>query len=219
MTVPSERRLGVRAALAIVALVLVAVPFTVVAVLAARTSSPLAHLDNTIENSVHVYALDHSGFTGAMRVVSTVGAPIVWWFVLGPIFVWQFAVRQYRRAAFVAVTALGSALLNLLLKSAIDRDRPELLEPLSRARGSSFPSSHTQAAVVGFGIVVVICWPLVAARGRVLLCAGATLGVALIGFSRIALGVHYLSDIVGAILIGAAWVLAMTAAFVAWRTS
>ena len=41
--------------------------------------------------------------------------------------------------------------------------------------------------------------------------------VALIGFSRIALGVHYLSDVIGGIVLGAAWLLAMTAAFSAWR--
>jgi undecaprenyl-diphosphatase len=47
--------------------------------------------------------------------------------------------------------------------------------------------------------------------------AAAANMVVLIGFSRIALGAHYLSDVIGAALIGSAWLLAMTAAFSAWR--
>ena len=53
-----------------------------------------------------------------------------------------------------------------------------------------------------------------AVRPQTILLAAAM--VALVGFSRIALGVHYLSDIIGAVLIGVAWLLAMTAAFAAW---
>ena len=56
---------------------------------------------------------------------------------------------------------------------------------------------------MGCGILVLIFMPVVARRSRVWLYVAAALIVALVGFSRIALGVHYLSDVVGAVVIGA----------------
>ena len=83
--------------------------------------------------------------------------------------------------------------------------------------GTSFPSGHTQAAIVGYGVLLLVLLPVIARRHRPWVFAAAVAMVVLIGFSRIALGAHYLSDVVGAALIGSAWLLAMTAAFSAWR--
>jgi undecaprenyl-diphosphatase len=92
-----------------------------------------------------------------------------------------------------------------------------LADPVAVAAGRSFPSGHTQAATVGFGILVLIFLPVISRRARTWVIAAAGLAVALVAFSRIALGVHYLSDVVGALVIGTAWLLAMTTAFSAWR--
>jgi membrane-associated phospholipid phosphatase len=210
-------RFGAHAVLAFVAVGLVAVPFAILVLLVTAKSDPMLHLDHDTADSLNSFAVGHPAFTSTMKAISRVGSPTAWWIVLAPVFGWLVYRRLPRLAAFVAVTALGSSLLNSLIKATVDRTRPHLPDPVATAHGTSFPSGHTQAATVGCGILVLIFLPVVRQSLRPWLYAGAALVVALIGFSRIALGVHYVSDVLGAVVIGSAWVLAMTAAFSAWR--
>jgi membrane-associated phospholipid phosphatase len=213
----ADRRFGVRAILAFVAVFLAAVPFAVLVVLVVGKSPGLAHVDQRTATTLHTYALDHPNFTTAMKGVGRAFSPLGWWIILTPLFVWLLIRRLPRLATFVAVTAIGSSLLNTLIKTVVHRARPHLIDPVAVAVGKSFPSGHAQGATVGFGMLVLVFLPIVPRRGRAWLWTGAAGAVALIGFSRIALGVHYLSDVVGGFVIGAAWLLAMTAAFSAWR--
>ena len=134
------------------------------------------------------------------------------------LFGWLLYRRRVRLAAFVAVTALGSGVLNHLVKSAVDRARPHLSDPVAMAAGKSFPSGHAQAATVGCGILLVIFLPMVGRRHRIWLWVAAGVVVTAVAFSRVALGVHFVSDVIGGVILGAAWVLAMAAAFDAWPT-
>jgi len=211
------RRFGARSLLAFAAVLILAVPFSLLVVLVRAKSDPLLHLDHDTADSLHGFAVNHPTFTSAMRVISHVGSPTGWWIVLTPVFLWLVWRRLPRLAAFLAVTALGSSLLNRLVKTLVDRARPHLVDPVAAAAGKSFPSGHAQSATVGCGILVLIFLPVVAPRARAWLPVAAAVIVGLIGFSRIALGVHYLSDVVGGVVIGVAWLLAMTAAFSAWR--
>jgi len=213
----ARRRFGARSLLAFTAVLILAVPFSLLVVLVTAKSDPVLHLDQYTANSLHGFALDHSTFTSAMKVIGRLGSPTGWWIVLTPMFLWLAWRRLPRLAAFLAVTALGSSLLNTLVKTLVDRARPHLLDPVAAAAGKSFPSGHTQSATVGCGILVLIFLPVVSRRFRAWLYVAAAAIVATIGFSRIALGVHYLSDVVGGVVIGVAWLLAMTAAFSAWR--
>lgn len=221
LTVPEERRaarrFGVRAVLAFVAVALVAIPFSIIVLLVTAKSDPLLQVDHEAANSLHTFAIGHPDFTEAMKVIERLASSIGWLIVLTPLFAWLLYRRLPRLAAFVAVTAVGSSLLNTLIKTTVGRARPQLADPVASAGGTSFPSGHTQAATVGCGILVLIFMPVVARRYRVWLYVASSLIVAVVGFSRMALGVHYLSDVVGAIIIGGAWLLAMTAVFSAWR--
>jgi len=111
------------------------------------------------------------------------------------------------------VTMAGSSLLNVVVKSSVHRPRPALSDPVAHAQGLSFPSAHTQAAMVGYGLLLVVFLPLLHGAWRRTAITFAVLAVLAIGFSRIALGVHYVSDVVGGLVLGAAWVAAMAAAF------
>lgn len=213
----ADRRFGARAVLAFIAVGLVSVPFAILTVLVTSKSNALARVDDATTNALHAYAIDHPTFTDIMRFISTVARPLGWWVVLTPLCAWLLITRRFRLATFVAVTAIGSSLLNLLIKTIVDRARPHLVDPVAAAAGTSFPSGHTQSATVGFAILLVVFLPLVPRSAQVLLWVAGAVGVLLVGFSRIALGVHYLSDVVGALVIGSAWALAMTAAFSAWR--
>jgi membrane-associated phospholipid phosphatase len=213
----AARRFGARTVLAFVAVALVGIPFAILTVLVTSKSTALARVDDSLTNALHGYAIDHPTFTHTMKLVSTVVSPLGWWLVLSPVFLWLLITRRIRLAAFVAVTAIGSSLLNLLIKTVVDRARPHLVDPVAAASGKSFPSGHAQAATVGFAILILVFLPLVPRTARVWLWIAGAAAVALVGFSRIALGVHYLSDVVGGVVIGSAWVIAMTAAFSAWR--
>lgn len=213
----ARRHFGAHAMLAFVAVVLVAVPFSILLLLVTAKSDPVLYLDHDTADSLNSFAVGHPAFTSGMKLISRVGGPMGWWIVLTPVFGWLLYRRLPRLAAFLAVTALGSSLLNNLIKATVDRARPHLPDPVATAHGTSFPSGHAQAATVGCAVLLLIFLPAVRRGRRIWLYAGAALVVALIGFSRIALGVHYLSDVLGGVIIGAAWVLAMTAAFSAWR--
>jgi undecaprenyl-diphosphatase len=81
----------------------------------------------------------------------------------------------------------------------------------------SFPSGHAFGSIVGVGALLLVGLPLVRPGWRRPLIALGVLIVGLVGFARVGLGVHYLSDVVGGWLIGAAWLAATTAGFRAWR--
>jgi membrane-associated phospholipid phosphatase len=210
-------RFGSRAIISFAAVFSVAVAFAILLMLVKSRSPGLLRVDNGVADELHRFARSHRGFTSVMRAASDLGSSVVWWIILIPLTGWLSYRRLPRLAAFVATTAIGSSLLNNAIKLAVDRARPHLADPVATAGGKSFPSGHAQAAIVGYGVLVLVLLPVIPRRLRSWFIALAALLVLTIGFSRIALGVHYLSDVIGGFLIGGVWLLLMTAAFSAWR--
>lgn len=71
--------------------------------------------------------------------------------------------------------------------------------------------------MVCYAVLLLVFLPLLGGSWRTVAVGSAVLMVAAIGFSRVALGVHYVSDVLAGYVLGAAWVAAITAAFGAWR--
>ncbi len=210
-------RFGVRGILAFAAVFLAAVPFGLVVILVRDKAAWLRTIDLRAAANLHTYDVAHPWFVKIMRVITNSESTVAWIIILTVAGLWLVYRRLYRLAAFLTVTAAGSSLLNEAIKRAVGRTRPVLDHPIATATGKSFPSGHTQAAIVGYGILVLLLVPAIAPRWRPVMVAFASFMVVLIGFSRVALGVHYVSDVVGALIIGSAWLVAMTAAFSAWR--
>ena len=187
--------------------------FGVLTILVITSSNALLTLDVTVTSTLHNYAIRHAGFTRTMQTISDVGSGLTWWIVLTCVSGWLAWNRQGRLSLFVIATGVGGAVINMLIKSAVNRARPSFPDPVSWAVGRSFPSGHTQSAVVGCGILLIVVLPLAIPAVRSWLVAGAVIVVALIGFSRVALGVHYPSDVVGGVLVGLAWLYVMAMAF------
>lgn len=111
---------------------------------------------------------------------------------------------DWARAVVVAVPC--GMLLNAALKLAIERTRPVLDNPVLALETYSFPSGHTAAALLFYGMLAAYLasrFP----RWRWLLIAGAVLLVTLVAYSRMALGVHYFGDVLAATLSSGAWLV------------
>ena len=110
-----------------------------------------------------------------------------------------------------------SAVLSPLLKQRVDRLRPIVDIPVATAGGPSFPSGHTLAATVWVGVVLLVLLPVVPSRRRRLAVAAGVAVVVVVGLTRIALGVHFVSDVLAGWLVGVGWLLVTATAFRAWR--
>lgn len=124
-------------------------------------------------------------------------------------FVFAVLIGPWRHGLAAAVTILAASVLNGWFKLAIARERPDLLEPVIVERGFSFPSGHSALGMVAYGILAVLVLrsrlPGVV-RTALLFALGAL--VALIGISRIWLGVHYPTDVLAGWAAGGVVVLA-----------
>ena len=109
-----------------------------------------------------------------------------------------------REALLFAASVALAALALPLLKDIVARTRPDVAYQLITAAHPSFPSGHALGATVAYPLLGQL------SGRRALLCAGIALALA-IGLSRVFLGVHWLSDVAGGWLLGAAWVLATLA--------
>ena len=102
----------------------------------------------------------------------------------------------------------GAALLNIILKLLFERVRPDLWEQLVVETSFSFPSGHSMASAALAGVIIYF---IIRSRLKVWLkstaIAAAVIYVALVGFSRLYLGVHYPTDVVGGWLVTSLWLL------------
>lgn len=114
------------------------------------------------------------------------------------------ARRRWREACFAAMAFVGSALLNLSSKQFFQRDRPNLWESIAPESTFSFPSGHAMGSMTLAATLVLLAWPT---RWRWLLIAVGSGFVILVGASRLYLGVHYPSDILGGWCAALVWVI------------
>ena len=114
--------------------------------------------------------------------------------------------RAWPWAAGVAIAVPGAMLLNATLKALIQRSRPVLDNPVLALETYSFPSGHTAASLAFYGMLAAwLAFRYPRLRGAFV--AAATLLVAAVAYSRMALGVHYFGDVVAAALSTGAWLV------------
>lgn len=211
-----DARLGLELTLFAAATFLVAVPFAILLVFVRARSDWLLDIDTSVADSLHRFGHGHPAFVHAMRLVSTIGGPRTF-YVLAGVLTLALLWRARRLALWVAVTMAGAALFDKTLKAVVGRARPHFEDPMSLAPGYSFPSGHALASIVGCGLLLLVLLPFLPRRARPLAGILALVIPALVGFSRVGLGVHYVSDVVAGWVFGLAWLAATVAAFRIWR--
>ncbi|MGW0859975.1 phosphatase PAP2 family protein [Streptomyces sp. NPDC002690] len=215
----ADRRFGARLLGATAVAGAAAVPFALLLVLVEGHWQPLRRLDASAALRLHRTALDHPAWTSTLRFLSDwVWDPAVLRSVVALVTAWLLWKRAWRLASWAAVTAVGGALIGLLVKMVVERARPSLEDPVAQAPGFSFPSGHAMTATTSCAVLLLVLLPVVPRAWRPVCWAVGVVSVLGVGFTRVALGVHWFSDVVGGWLLGTA-VVALTAwAFEAWRT-
>ena len=210
-------RYGLRVTLFAIATLLVLLPFLYL-LLQVTTEGPLTRTDTQVAESIHDVVRDSPPLILAAKVVSFLGVPAWFYVIIGGAAIYFWRLGRRRIAIFLVVTNLVGGVLDTIVKIAVDRPRPELEEPLVHALGKSFPSGHTMATTVGYGSLLLVFMPMIPRRWRVPAVVAYFVWVVLMGASRLSLGVHYVSDVLGGFVLGLAWLAAGTAAFSIWRT-
>ncbi|MGW7440685.1 phosphatase PAP2 family protein [Streptomyces sp. NPDC054849] len=194
------------------------VPFALALVLVESRWPPLYRLDQSAAERLHEAALGHPGWVHVLDVLTgIVWDPVTMRLLVALLAVWLLIRRAWRLAAWASVTAVAGALTGVLVKSVVERARPHLPEPVAHAPGFSFPSGHAMTATTSCAVLLLVLLPLVPRAWRPLPWALAVISVVGVGYTRVALGVHWVSDVVGGWLLGLAVVTATTLVFEAWR--
>ncbi|QOV33416.1 phosphatase PAP2 family protein [Streptomyces ferrugineus] len=178
--------------------------------------SPLRRADQAVADGLNDAVAGHEVVVRALRIATDLGgSPMLAWLMSVGV-AWLLLRRQVRAALYAAVASLGAWALISVVKILVGRLRPVVAEPLAAPSGLSFPSGHALSSLVAYGVLLLVFLPAMTRTQRRVFTAGAATVVALVGFTRIALGVHYLSDVVAGWLLGAVWLTVTAVAFRHW---
>lgn len=149
-----------------------------------------------------------ASLTTASRVVTAFGGTFVITAVTILLTAALLATRQRRLAVYFVTVVVGAVALANLGKVWIGRPRPPVSVRAAHVTSSAFPSGHaTQAAATFTAIAIIVFAVVKAPRFRSLLVAMLAILVIAVGLSRIALGVHWLTDVLGGWVAGVLWAL------------
>lgn len=149
------------------------------------------------------FGLRNDSLTPAVKGISELGTTTGFVVVLLITLIWTLVfLRNGRYAIWLTVSLIGGWLINKLLKALYTRERPDLWDSLVVPDGYSFPSGNAMISAALFGLIALLLFRSGKAGNRAW-AAIVLLILLLIGVSRLYLGVHYASDILGGLLAGA----------------
>lgn len=136
----------------------------------------------------------------------------------GLLVLWAIAViclvvlRRRRDAVLVTAALAGSVALNALMKAFFERPRPQLAWA-TVLPDFSFPSGHSMDSVVFYFALALLVWQVAGPKPGFAAAVAALVLVLLIGLSRIYLGYHYFTDVLGGYIAGVLWLTVVVSAF------
>lgn len=177
------------------------------------TGDPIVAWDQRFAAWLHAHPNEPT--TDVLRVLTELGGVA---FVTGATIVIAAGLALRRRLAealLLVFAVLGSELVNFALKAIFRRERPSFPDPLATETSFSFPSGHSSVAIAFYGaLAFVLARQLPRWRPRLAIALAAAAVIAAVGFSRLYLGVHYLSDVLAGFAAGLAWLLICVLALV-----
>ena len=206
-----------RSVLGLLAVVAVGLGFGLLLLLVRLRWSPLQDFDRGVADALNRLVAPHPPVVTVLEAVTDLGGrPMMMWLVAVAV-VLLLIRRRTRLAVYLVVTGVGALLLDPSLKTLVGRLRPVVDLPVSAAPGNSFPSGHALGSFVAYGALLLVFLPAVAPRWRKAVIALVAAIVVAVGITRMALGVHFLSDVLAGWLLGAAGLGVTEYAFRLWR--
>ena len=138
--------------------------------------------------------------------LTALGGPTVLGLVVLAVAGFLVLQTRYRTALFVVLTSISGELINEAMKHAFNRPRPSIVPHLREVYTTSFPSGHAMESAIVYLTLGAILMRVAERRVTKLYCLGiAMLLTMLAGVSRVYLGVHYPTDVIGGWIIGFVW--------------
>jgi len=197
----------------LVTVTVAALVFAVLLVLVRLQWPPLESVDHGAAARINHLIAGERALVTVVKAVTWLGSNGVLWGVIGAAAAGLALRKRWRLAIYLLVTGAGALVLDPVLKSLVGRVRPVVAHPIAHGTGDSFPSGHSLGSIVCYGAVLLVFLPAARGRWRPALIAAIVALTALIGISRILLGVHYLSDVLGAWALGITWLGVTALAF------
>lgn len=173
------------------------------------TGDPLVIVDKTV---YHLLQGLRTPFGDSVMIALTeLGDAEVTLPIITVVLLWLLWKRAWRSAAYWIAAASFGAVLTMILKAGFGLPRPLPLYDGSIAYG--FPSGHAAMSIVIFGFLAVLTARELSLRGQLAVFSVMALLAGLIAFSRIYLGAHWLSDVLGGLSFGVAWVALLGIAY------
>ncbi|HEY3043237.1 MAG TPA: phosphatase PAP2 family protein [Vicinamibacterales bacterium] len=143
---------------------------------------------------------------GSLLDLTALGGSTVLGLVIFAVVGFLLLQTRYHTALFVAITSISGELVGAVLKEAFNRPRPSVVPHLRDVFTTSFPSGHAMQSAIVYLTLGAVLMRVTESRLTKLYCLGmAMLLTLLVGVSRIYLGVHYPTDVIGGWIIGFVW--------------
>ena len=208
-TAPATRRRLVPLAVVTAA----ALVFALLLVLVRLRWAPLESADHGAATQVNSLIAGNAALVTIVKAVTWLGSGGVLWTLIAAAVIVLAIRRRWRLAIYLLVTGAGALVLDPVLKALVGRLRPVVAHPIAHGNGNSFPSGHALGSIVCYGALFLVFLPATRGMWRRVFTAAIVTLIAAIGISRILLGVHYLSDVLGAWALGITWLGVTAVAF------
>ncbi|MGX9938186.1 phosphatase PAP2 family protein [Advenella kashmirensis] len=181
-----------------------------------RIDGRLFAVDQSIYRQLQLWRT--SWLDDILITVTQLGDTLMVTVITGVITLWLLIRKSWRTAGYWLLTIIGSAIINTSIKAAIVRTRPGDMM-YSGWSAYSFPSGHTTSNIVLYGLLCILIYPCIEKRAARILTVFCAMGFALlIAASRIYLGAHWFSDVLGGILVSTLILCVAGARYHAGRT-
>ena len=142
----------------------------------------------------------------ALVDITALGGPTVIWLVVGTVIGFLCLQARYRTAIMVVAAAASGEVLNQILKALFMRPRPSVVPHLRDVMTPSFPSGHAMESAIVYLTLGVLLMRVAEGRTAKIYCLSVAIFVTLlVGISRVSLGVHYPTDVLGGWILGFLW--------------
>ncbi len=142
----------------------------------------------------------------SVRDITAIGGPAVLTFIIVVVMIYLLLQKSYRAATLVLITTLGGLLISLLLKDFFLRERPDIVPALMVETSPSFPSGHSMLSAIAYLTMGSLLTRLETnPKVRVYIISIAIFVAAMVGITRVLLGVHYPTDVLVGWIVGFFW--------------